>query len=130
MENDDKKKKKHKKLRQEWNPHWILKLLYTVLSVAVSALKIAVGAAFTVVLIGIICGLVFVGALGDYLQDDILKEAGNWSYEDYDVDKTSYVHYVDRDGNIQLLQQIFTTTDRQPAMGGNSAGTEGCHRSH
>lgn len=104
-----------KKARQEWNPHWLIKLVYTALSVAVSAAKIAVFAGCTVVLIGVVCGLVFLGALGDYLQDDILKDAGNWSYEDYDVEKTSYVHYVDSDGNIQLLQQIYTTTDRQPA---------------
>lgn len=73
------------------------------------------GAAATVLLIGVISGLVFMGALAEYLQNDILKEAQNWSYEDYDVEKTSYVHYVDSDGNIQLLQQIYTTTDRQPA---------------
>lgn len=111
----NRKKLRIKKLRQEWNPHWILKICYVLLSTAVSAVKIAIGAAATVALMLVICGLVFVGALGDYLQNDILVEAGNWSYEDYDVEKTSYVHYVDSDGNIQLLQQIYTTTDRQPA---------------
>lgn len=109
------KKRRTRKLRQKWNPHWTMKLLYTLLSTAISAVKIAIGAAATVALIVVISGLVFVGALGDYLQNDILTDAANWSYEDYDLEKTSYVHYVDRNGNIQLLQQIYTTTDRQPA---------------
>ena len=102
-----------RKPRQDWNPGWILKILYTLGSAALSALKIAVGAAATVVLIVLICGVIFVGTLGDYLQNDILTEAANWSMDDYDLEETSFLYYVDKDGNIQLLQQIYTTTDRQ-----------------
>ena len=72
---NEKKPRRRKKLRQEWNPHWSLKLLYMIFSVAGSVLKIAVGAAATVLLIVLICGTVFVGTLGDYLQEDILTEA-------------------------------------------------------
>ena len=115
MEQENKKPRRAKKPRQQWNPHWILKMLYTVLSVAFSLLKIAVGAAATVVLIVLVCGVVFVGTLGDYLQDDILTEAANWSINDYGMDETSFVYYVDGSSNIQQLQQIFTTTDRQVA---------------
>lgn len=116
MDNEKKSgRKRPKKARQAWNPHWLVKLVYTLSSTAVSAVKIVIGAAATVALICLISGVVFAGALAEYLQNDILKEASNWSYEDYDLEKTSYVHYVDRDGNIQLLQQIYTTTDRQPA---------------
>ena len=115
MDNENRKKRRARKPRQEWNPHWLLKLLYTVLSVAYSALKIAVGAAATVLLIVLVCGVVFVGILGDYLQDDILTEAANWSIDDYGMDETSFVYYVDGNGNIQQLQQIYTTTDRQVA---------------
>ena len=113
MENEQNKKRRRKKQRQEWNPHWLLKLAYTVFSVALSALKIAVGAAVTVVLIVLICGVVFVGTLGDYLQEDILTEAGNWSMDDYGLEETSFIYYTDSNGDIQLLQQIYTTTDRQ-----------------
>ena len=63
----------------------------------------------------LICGTVFVGILGNYLQDDILTEAANWSIDDYGMDETSFVYYVDGGGNIQQLQQIYTTTDRQVA---------------
>ena len=106
-------KRRRKKPRQEWDPHWLIKLVYTAASVAVSLVKIAIGAAATVLLILLICGAVFVGTLGDYLQDDILKEAGNWSMEDYDLEQTSFIYYVDSNGDIQQLQQIYTTTDRQ-----------------
>ena len=54
MANEKKIRKRVKKPRQEWNPHWIIKLLYTVFSVALSAFKIAVGAAVTVALILIV----------------------------------------------------------------------------
>ena len=115
MENENKKRRRTKKPRQQWNPHWSLKLLYTLVSVAFSALKIAVGAAATVILIVLVCGIVFVGTLGDYLQNDILTEAANWSIDDYGMDETSFIYYVDGSGNIQQLQQIYTTTDRQVA---------------
>lgn len=113
MANEDKKKRRSKKLRQEWNPHWLLTTFYALLSTAWSAVKIALGAGLTVVLIVLICGLVFAGTLGDYLQDDILKQAADWSIDDYDLEKTSFLYYVDKEGDIQQLQQIYTTTDRQ-----------------
>ena len=40
-----------KKPRQEWDPHWLIKLSYGALSLALSLVKIAVGAAATVLLI-------------------------------------------------------------------------------
>lgn len=113
MAEEKKTRRRGPRPRQEWNPHWLLKLCFTVVSVAWSALKIAVGAAATVLLIVLICGTVFVGTLGDYLQEDILTEAANWSLEDYVVPETSFIYYVDSSGNIQQLQQIYTTIDRQ-----------------
>ena len=112
MENE-KKRRRRKRLRQEWDPHWIIKLAYAVFSAALSVAKIAVFAAVTVLLIILICGTVFVGTLGDYLQEDILLEADNWSMDDYDLERTSFIYYVDNNGDIQQLQQIYTATDRQ-----------------
>ncbi len=106
-------KRRARKPRQQWDPHWLLKLMYTLLGAAWSLAKIAVGAAATVLLIVLICGTVFVGILGNYLQDDILTEAADWSLEDYDLERTSFIYYVDNHGDIQQLQQIYTTTDRQ-----------------
>ena len=110
---EEKKKKRMRPERQQWDPHWLIKLCYSVVSVAFSLAKIAVGAAATVLLILLICATVFVGTLGDYLQQDILTEADNWSIEDYDLERTSFIYYVDNGGNIQQLQQIYTATDRQ-----------------
>ena len=106
-------RRRNKKQRQEWKPHWTLKVLYVLASTAWSLFKIALGAAATVLLIALVCAGVFIGTLGDYLQEDILTEASNWSMDDYDLEETSFIYYVDNDGNIQQLQQIYTTTDRQ-----------------
>ena len=113
MENEKNQKRRRKRLRQQWDPHWIIKLLYAAVGTALSAVKIAIGAAATVVLIVLICGTVFVGTLGDYLQEDVLAEADNWSMDDYDLERTSFIYYVDNNGDIQQLQQIYTATDRQ-----------------
>ena len=113
MANEKNFKRRMKKPRQEWDPHWLIKLSYGALSLALSLVKIAVGAAATVLLIVLICGTVFIGTLGDYLQNDILTDAADWSLEDYDLERTSFIYYVDKNGDIQQLQQIYTTTDRQ-----------------
>ena len=104
--------KRRNKPRQEWNPHWILKLLYGLWSAALAVVKIALGAVATVLLICIVCAFVFIGILGNYLESDILPET-NYSLEGSSINQTSYVYYVDSDGNIQVLQQIATSEDRQ-----------------
>ena len=113
MANEEFFKRRNKKPRQEWDPHWLVKLVYMVFSVALSVVKIAIGAAATVLLIVLICGTVFIATLGDYLQEDILTEAADWSLDDYVLEETSFIYYVDSNGDIQQLQQIYTTTDRQ-----------------
>ena len=110
---NEKNPKRRKRLRQQWDPHWLIKLAYAAFSLVVSLVKTAVGAAATVLLILLICAAVFVGTLGDYLQEDILTEADNWSMDDFDLERTSFIYYVDEGGDIQQLQQIFTATDRQ-----------------
>lgn len=113
MANEKNPKRRNRKPRQEWNPHWLLKLLYLAVNLVFSAVKVAIGAAATVLLIVLICGAVFAGTLGDYLQEDILTEAADWSLDDYVLEETSFIYYVDSNGDIQQLQQIYTTTDRQ-----------------
>ena len=104
--------KRKRKPRQEWNPHWSLKILYGIWSLAMAAVKIAISAAATVLLIGVVCAFVFAGILGNYLQDDVLPEA-MYNLDNASLDQTSYVYYVDGNGNIQLLQQIHTSYNRQ-----------------
>ena len=100
-------KRRMKNTRQKWDPHWSLKLIYGLWSAALAVLKIAIGAAATVLLICVVCGFVFVGILGNYLNEDVLPQA-YYNMENANLDQTSFVYYVDDDGNIQLLQQIHT----------------------
>ena len=113
MENENIRRRRTRKPRQNWNPHWLVKLLYGLWMAAFSAVKIAIGAAVTVVLILLVCGFVFVGILGDYLEKDVLPESADYEFNIADMEQTSYVYYVDGNGEIQLLQQIHTTIDRQ-----------------
>ncbi len=104
--------KKNKKAQQEvqdWRPHWSLATVYKVWMAVFTAFKIALGALATVLLIAIVCGFAFVGVLGDYLENDILPNAG-LVLENYDMEETSYLYYVDGDGEIKQLQQIYADT--------------------
>ncbi len=112
MENEN-RKRRTKKPRQEWKPHWILRVLYGLWMAIFGIFKIALGAVATVLLICLVCGFVFVGILGGYLESDILPEAAEYEFNISDLEQTSYVYYVDSNGEIQLLQQIHTTIDRQ-----------------
>ena len=105
-------KRKKDKPRQEWNPHWILKLLYGLWTALVGVAKIAAGAVVTVVLIVLVCAFVFVGILGTYLSEDVLPNA-EYFLESAVLDQTSFVYYVDSDGNIQQLQEIHTSANRK-----------------
>jgi len=100
---------KKKLPRQSWKPHWSIDTVQRVWNVAFSAIKIIGGALITVLLIGVVCGFVFMGTLGDYLQEDILPMAG-MEIEDVEMDKNSTMYYVDENGNIQVYQQIFAST--------------------
>ena len=108
-EEKNKKVKRQKRQRQEWKPNLVLRIAYGIWRVLFGAFKIAVGAAGTVLLIGIICAFVFVGVLGDYLQDDILPMA-NIDINNYELEQNSYLYYVDSSGQIQKYQDIFAAT--------------------
>ncbi len=71
-------------------------------------LKVMVGAAATVLLICVVCGFVFMGILGNYLQTDILPSSV-MDMEGYDLDQNSFLYYVDENGEIQVLQKVHAT---------------------
>ena len=83
-----------KKPRQEWEPHWALKILYGLWMTFFSVFKIALGAAITVLLIVLICGGVFLAILGDYLQNDVLPVASTYELNISDQEQTSYIYIV------------------------------------
>lgn len=104
--------KRRKTNPQNWRPHWTIGILYGIWRIAFAAFKIALGAAVTVLLIGLICCFVFVNMVGDYLETDILPNA-TMDLEGGELDLTSRVWCVDENGQIQLLQKIFTSDDRE-----------------
>jgi len=108
----EKENRKRRVQRQNWKPAWLVRLLYIVWKVLYSGIKVAAGAVLTVVLIVGICGFVFIGILGDYLQNEVVPLA-EVNLDDYELDKTSYIYAVNADGEPEMIQQIFSTTDRQ-----------------
>ncbi len=98
--------------RQDWKPHWSLRIVNRTWRIALSCLKVLGCALATVTIIGIVCGFVFVNFLGDYLQGDVSQKA-EINLDDYNLEKTSYIYSLDENGDIQILQRIYTTTDRR-----------------
>ena len=107
-----KEKRQRKGRRQEWRPLLTTWLLYNIGRIFLSVFKVIAGTVATLLLILVVCGFVVVNLLGNYLQDDIMPMA-EMNLEDYDLDQTSYVYCFDEKGNVQILQQIHSTTDRQ-----------------
>lgn len=107
------KQKRRKITRQEWKPNWLLKLLWGIWNVAFAGVKIVLGAVATVACIIVVCCFVVVGAAGDHLQDDVIPNVSLDELQAADVSQTSFMYYVDSNGEIQLLQQIYTDIDRQ-----------------
>ena len=119
MANSDEKKVKKKragkreKPRQSWKPHWVPTVVYRIWRILYSAFKVAMVATATVTLVVLVCAFVLVGLLGSYLEDDILPDS-EMVKENYNLDETSFIHYVDSSGKIQELQRIYaSTTDRE-----------------
>ena len=110
MANNEKHQRRGR--RQQWTPNLLVWLLHKVWRIGISVLKIAAGALATVFLIAVVCGFVVVTVLGDYLQDEIMPLA-EMNLDDYNLEKTSYIYCYDEKGNVQILQQIHSTTDRQ-----------------
>lgn len=109
----DKMNKKTSKPRN-WMPNWPFETIYKVWLIVFGVLKVVAGAVATVVLIAAVCGFVFVGILGNYLESDILPSAG-LVLENYDMDAPSYVYSVNDNGEIQVLQELYASTDWKKA---------------
>ena len=104
--------RKKKPERQEWQPHALIQVLRGVLSAALSVLKIAIGGVVTVALVLVVCCIVVAGAAADYLETDVIPNAALYE-DDFDLDQTSFIYYLDSSGNIREYDKINTSTDRQ-----------------
>ena len=106
------KNRKRKPQRQKWKPNILVRLWQLLWCTASSAVKIAVGAVATVALIVVLCVLVFAGILAGYLQEDILPDS-DYMLGTNALEQTSFLYNLDSNGQIELLRQIYTTTDRE-----------------
>ena len=108
--------KNHRKkpAKQGANLNKVLKVLKKIWMVLFTTAKVAIGAVSTVLLIGIVCGFVFAGILGDYLEQDILPHA-SVVLDDYVMDAPSSVYHVDENGKIAVLQELYASTDWKKA---------------
>lgn len=107
MENENIERRKV--YRQSWKPNRFLKLLSLLWTGLYSCIKIALGALATVVIIAGVCLLIFVGTLGDYLEDEILPNS-EVTLEGLDLSQNSNTYYLDENGELQVLQKLHATT--------------------
>ena len=98
--------------RQEWKVPALLQLLRGVVGTGLSLAKIAIGGVVTVALIAVVCCIVVAGAAADYLEGDVIPNVSFYE-EDFSLDQTSFIYYVDKNGEIQEYEKINTSTDRQ-----------------
>ena len=103
-----------KPARQEWTPDWRLRMLYKIWKVLFATVKVVLGALATALLVGVVCCFVLVGVLADYLETDILPTA-SLVLEDYMLDSPSYVYSVNANGEIEILQELYASTDWKKA---------------
>ena len=105
-------RKKNKQPRQSWQPSKPVRILGGAWLAVWNIAKIAIGAVATVLMILLVCGFVFIGIAGDYLQNDIIPES-DMVLDGYDVSENSDMLAVDSDGNIQLLQRLYAASNRK-----------------
>ena len=109
-------KKKERAVREQ--PKWMSKpglaQAYKIWMVVFGASKVLIGAISTVLLIGVVCAFSFAGVLGEYLESDILPDA-NLVLESFELAAPSTVYCVNDAGQIQVLQELYASTDWKKA---------------
>ena len=108
----DHNNEKRKVSRQNWKPGHLWTVLRGLWVAVYSVVKVALAALATVLLIAGVCAVVFVTVLADYLEGDILPQAGV-QLEGFDLNQPSYVYYIDESDNIQILQKLNAETDSE-----------------
>ncbi len=103
---------KRRVTRQNWKPGHFWTALRGLWTAVYAVIKVGIAALATVLLIAGVCTVVFVGVLADYLEGDILPQAGV-QLEGFDLDRPSYVYYIDDSGNIQALQKLHADIDSE-----------------
>ncbi len=112
MDYENNNEGKRRVSRQLWKPAGWMKILSGGWTAVYTVFKVIAAALATVLAIAVVCAVVFVGLLGQYLQGDILPQAGV-QLESFDLNQTSYAYYIDKEGNPQRLQKIYADTESE-----------------
>ena len=91
-----------------------LSLAYKIWRGVFAGFKVIAGAVATVLLICVVCVFVLAGVMSDYLESDIIPSSG-FILEDYNMDAPSYVYSVNENGGIEVLQELYASTDWKKA---------------
>lgn len=106
--------RKKKVTRQSWKPNKALSVLHGLWMAFYTFFKIVMGALVTVAVIAGICIVVFVGTLGDYLENTVLPEA-SVDLESFGMNQNSVMYYIDSNGDPQVLQKLSASSSSQRA---------------
>ena len=90
-------------------PAWLV-TLRKIWTIVFCALKVLGGAVATVMLVLLVCCFAMAGSMADYLEQDILPNAG-LVLENYDMDSPSYIYFTNEQGKIEVQQKIHSSTD-------------------
>lgn len=91
---------------------WYLRVPRNLFMVVWTMAKVAFGAALVTLAVVLITSGALGKIMGDYLQNEVIPNS-EFNVENFDLDRSSFIHYVDRDTKqIYDLQQIYTTVDR------------------
>ena len=104
--------RRRKVTRQSWKPTGFLAVLWGIWIASYSVIKILLGALITVMIIGGVCLVAFMGTLGDYLQNDIIPNS-NVSLEGFDLNQNSMVYFLNEEGAIETLQKLHAQSNSQ-----------------
>lgn len=91
-------------------PLW-MRIIHSVLAIGWTGVKVAFGALLVTLGIIVVAGGVFACQLADYLQDDVIPNSG-FELEGVTLDQSSFIYYMDKENNIQRMQQIYTNVNR------------------
>ena len=88
-----------------------LRILGGVWSVLWTGVKVAFGACVVALAVVFVTGGIFACLLGNYLQEDVIPNA-DFDTDNFQLDQSSFIYFVDDNQEIQEMQQIYADVDR------------------
>ena len=76
-----------------------------------TGVKVAFGACVVALAVVFVTGGIFACLLGNYLQEDVIPNA-DFDTDNFQLDQSSFIYFVDDNQEIQEMQQIYADVDR------------------